>query len=696
MMTGIKAPNTLVLSYGDSLSLLLLWQKAFLLLPLWAIPLVPLVGLASRYMGSVAMDVGYSLLLCLFITYFLEDSLKRKIRIDDNNLFFGFRVVPIKDIISVEIPGNKSKLLPSCLAITSQSGGQLKLKLNGLSDRSIELLIAHLQSRNSAIKVSPVLNTLLKAGRAPQLPLVVPAQLRLSYDARPFIVESIAIFKHTAGKWMRFGPIVALLAMAPMWINWLSNLYFMFQPHEYGQAEQFAFHQFLTQCSAALGRVIYSIGSSTSTTLTAASHNPLVVGVLALWLAAMTFYMQRLLWKPNCLISDNNGLRLVMRMGALNIPFKKVQWSQVERLELQEGAQNAAKIHIERKDSKKLDLDLSAINVDERGLLLKRIETYVPDCQVGHQVTQSLMAKSDHSYTELWLQSLTQAPERKTLDPLEPGQMAADGRFEILRSLGVGGQGTAYLCRDTNNGESHSVVLKETILPVFVDPVVRRKALEGFEQEAKLLQSLNHPGVVQLVDYFVEDHRAYLVLEYLAGNYLRELVLQQGPLSELDRVIALARQMCTILTFLHDQGVIHRDFTPENLIVDSKDQLKLIDFNVAQQTLGGSQGTIVGKPAYMPPEQFRGKATTQSDIYAFGATLYYLLTGSDPDAISQSSPAAEMPTVSGSINEIVKICTALDLNKRYKSAAEILADLDSIADVDDIQIQSRQEVLNGG
>ncbi len=98
---------------------------------------------------------------------------------------------------------------------------------------------------------------------------------------------------------------------------------------------------------------------------------------------------------------------------------------------------------------------------------------------------------------------------------------------------------------------------------------------------------------------------------------------------------------CGLLDLLHANSIVHRDFTPDNLILNSKGQLKLIDFNVAQQIQEGSTGTIVGKHAYVPPEQFRGKATSQSDLYAFGATMFYLLTGKDPEPISQSIPSAE-------------------------------------------------------
>jgi serine/threonine-protein kinase len=268
------------------------------------------------------------------------------------------------------------------------------------------------------------------------------------------------------------------------------------------------------------------------------------------------------------------------------------------------------------------------------------------------------------------LQSLAQAPERKTLDPLEPGQLIAEDRFEVIRRLGVGGQGTAYLCRDLSKKGTDTVVLKETIVPVFVESTVRRNALERFEQEAKMLKSLNSDSIVKLLDYFIEDHRAYLVLEHIDGCTLRELVFRDGPLAE-DQVRDIAVQMCKILETLHAQSIVHRDFTPDNLILNAKGKLKLIDFNVAQQIQEGSTGTIVGKHAYLPPEQFRGKATAQSDLYAFGATLHFLLTGTDPEPISQSSPASISADVSSSMDQMVKHATALQLNRRFQTAAEI-------------------------
>lgn len=673
-----SANNTVALSYGEPLALALLWQKAIFLIPLWALPAIPIFGLATRYMGAPAVELGYGLLMCLFVLYFLEDSLKRKIRIDDQNLFFGFRVVPIREIISLDSPNRRNKLLPANIAITTSNGRQLKLKLDGLSDSNLESLISHLQARNSAIKVSPVLNVLLKAHRAPQLPVVVPERLELAYQDRPVVGESIAVFRSTAGKWMRVGPIVISLLAAPIWMSLLTNLFFTLQPHSSGAGYALGLEQFFTQCSKALSLWLYSIGQHTSASVAVAARNPWATGGIAICFSVMFLQLLRMLWKPNQLVADSQGLSFILRIGFLTIPFRRVQWQEMQRLQLQEGSQNAVKIHIERTVGKAVEFNLAAINVDERALLLKRIEERVPNCPIEHEAVQSLLPQSDRSYTELWLQSLTQAPERSTLDPLEPGQVVGESRYEVLHSLGVGGQGTAYLCRDLKTSDNKLVVLKETLLPVFVDPIVRRKALEGFEREAKLLQSLEHSGIVQLLDFFVEDHRAYLVLEHLSGSNMREHVLKDGPVTEA-KLQYYASQMCVILKFLHQRGVVHRDFSPENLIVDANDRIKLIDFNVAQQTQGGSQGAIVGKPAYMPPEQFRGKATGQSDIYALGATLFFLLTGQDPEAITQSSVVALNSNVSPGLNQIIKRCTALQLNHRYQSTDEIAADLDDLS-----------------
>jgi tRNA A-37 threonylcarbamoyl transferase component Bud32 len=283
-------------------------------------------------------------------------------------------------------------------------------------------------------------------------------------------------------------------------------------------------------------------------------------------------------------------------------------------------------------------------------------------------------------YTELWLEALTAAPERERLQPLAEGTYLKTMRFKIIRQLAAGGQGTAYLAED-NDQAGTAIVLKEYILPVYVDLKSRRYALDSLEHEATILRSLNHANIVKLTGFFVEDHRAYLVEEYIKGESLRSSVTKIGPAPPLVAV-RLGLVMADTLAYLHSRTppVVHRDFTPDNLLYDQDSHLKLIDFTVAQRGEAVSGNTVVGKQAYLPPEQFRGRATTQSDIYAMGATLYFLLTGTDPEALTQLQLPIGGTEITDSevfeaLNAILSRATALDLSDRYQRAEEIKSEL---------------------
>ena len=150
--------------------------------------------------------------------------------------------------------------------------------------------------------------------------------------------------------------------------------------------------------------------------------------------------------------------------------------------------------------------------------------------------------------------------------------------------------------------------------------------------------------------------------------------MTQGTIGERD-LVQLALQMCDVLKHLHGLSppIIHRDFTPDNLILNPVTGIKLIDFNVAQQYESSATRTVVGKHSYLPPEQFRGRACPQSDLYAMGATLYFLLTGHEPEPITVAHPSAILPVISPELDAIVAKCTAQELSERYKSAEEIEA-----------------------
>lgn len=174
----------------------------------------------------------------------------------------------------------------------------------------------------------------------------------------------------------------------------------------------------------------------------------------------------------------------------------------------------------------------------------------------------------------------------------------------------------------------------------------------------------------------VDDKRAYIVLEYLPGLTLRQTVENNGPLTE-SEVLQLALEMACMLNHLHGQSppVVHRDFTPENLIQHPDGRVKLMDFSVASRTGPDQSGYCVDKHCYTPPEQFRSQTCPQSDIYALGATVFFLLPGKDPKPISQSNPQAIRQDVSQGFSCIIARATALDLTARYESIEWLRLDL---------------------
>jgi serine/threonine-protein kinase len=163
------------------------------------------------------------------------------------------------------------------------------------------------------------------------------------------------------------------------------------------------------------------------------------------------------------------------------------------------------------------------------------------------------------------------------------------------------------------------------------------------------------------------------VLEHINGKSLRDRTLA-GQRLEGENLIQLIEQMCGILGYLTSltPQIVHRDFTPDNLLVGNDGILKLIDFSVAHDKQGSSTATVVGKHAYLPPEQFRGQPSPRSDIYAMGCTLYFLLTGLDPEPLTQSSFEQATTPAETILSGIIYNCTALDENERFQTVDEIL------------------------
>jgi serine/threonine-protein kinase len=273
----------------------------------------------------------------------------------------------------------------------------------------------------------------------------------------------------------------------------------------------------------------------------------------------------------------------------------------------------------------------------------------------------------DHGYTKLWEEELNRRFNSTTFVPLEPGHKLRSDTFTIIKQLAFGGFSAVYLAEDDNRNQ---VVLKEAVTNI--SDAAHVKALELFKREALLLSALNHPHIAKVLDNFIESGRNYLVLEYIPGDNLREYVKKHGPLEE-NLVIDLMLQMANVLCYLHKQNppILHRDFTPDNLVLKADRSLVVIDFGAANEYIGSATGTLIGKQCYMPPEQVRGKSDLSTDLYALGGTASFLLTGNDPEALRSSQPRKSKPTVSELTDELIFKLTQQDSKNRIESAQKL-------------------------
>ncbi len=256
-------------------------------------------------------------------------------------------------------------------------------------------------------------------------------------------------------------------------------------------------------------------------------------------------------------------------------------------------------------------------------------------------------------------------------------------RYRVVRQLGRGGMGAVYEAIDLRLG--HTVALKQTLTN-------DEAQWKQFEREARLMAWLNHPVLPRVSDYFTEGHRAFFVMQFVAGSDLAEIIAQQpGPLPR-NAVVAWADQLLDALIYLHthERQIVHRDIKPHNLKITPTGQIVLLDFGLAKTQAADPSGSISCTsvfgytPRYAPLEQIQDTGTSpQSDIYALGATLYHLLTGvKPPDALARATalvsarpnplkPANEInPAVGLELAEILTRAMAQNPDERYGSATE--------------------------
>ena len=268
--------------------------------------------------------------------------------------------------------------------------------------------------------------------------------------------------------------------------------------------------------------------------------------------------------------------------------------------------------------------------------------------------------------------------------PLQPGFML-NKRYRIIQLLGQGGFGAVYRALDTTFDISCAVKENLDNAP---------ESIRQFEREARMLRSLRHPNLVQVLDYFsIPGGRQYMVMDYVEGQDLQErLDLFDKPFSE-DQVVEWISQICDALHYLHSQqpAIIHRDINPSNIKITPGGQAILVDFGIAKafdpnrQTTKGARAVTSG---YSPPEQYgRGKTDVRSDVYALGTTTYTLLTGEIPaDSVDLLTGNAAVPapvytiypSISKQLSAAIEKAMNLETSQRYQNVLEFKQDMISV------------------
>jgi tRNA A-37 threonylcarbamoyl transferase component Bud32 len=277
----------------------------------------------------------------------------------------------------------------------------------------------------------------------------------------------------------------------------------------------------------------------------------------------------------------------------------------------------------------------------------------------------------------------TAGSSRRASSQLEPGTLLYN-RYEIVKRIGGGGMGAVYYAKDKNLGDAPRAV--KEMIQSHLDESQQEKAVADFKRESMLLASLEHPSIPTIYDYFYDDtaSRFYLVMKYISGGDCLAR-LRNAPGGRIDELTVSdwGAQAADVLEYLHNQRppIIYRDLKPANLMLDGNNgRVMLIDFGIARWVAPQEKGvTAVGTMGYAPPELFSGKAESRTDIYGLGATMFHLLTGSDPqdnpllifDFTKNPSPRQINPAVSNEMEWILMRAVEYEPERRFRSAADM-------------------------
>jgi tetratricopeptide (TPR) repeat protein/predicted Ser/Thr protein kinase len=309
-----------------------------------------------------------------------------------------------------------------------------------------------------------------------------------------------------------------------------------------------------------------------------------------------------------------------------------------------------------------------------------------PKCHAGNPATVKFCGECGTPLSSLRDVEVTETIEAPKQE-LTRGTTFA-GRYEIIEELGKGGMGRVYRVEDIKLGQE--VALKLIKPEVGSD----KRTIERFRNELKTARNIRHKNVCGMYDLGEEQGTHYITMEYIRGEDLKSLIRKIGQLSP-GQLITIAKQVCDGLVEAHRLGVIHRDLKPQNVMIDTEGNARIMDFGIARSLEAkGITGTgiMIGTPEYMSPEQVEGKEVDpRSDVYSLGVILYEMATGRVPfegetPFVIGMKHKGEMPKdprelnsqIPKDLSQVILRCLEKDKGKRYQSAAEVRSELAKI------------------
>ena len=359
----------------------------------------------------------------------------------------------------------------------------------------------------------------------------------------------------------------------------------------------------------------------------------------------------------------------------------KLNWSDVKAVRFIPSHQVADKVILQRGRGDALAFDwpnnvseyvnLDVLSSDEKQQLYATVARVVPQELLSPEalfqqlkILQDADNEVSYRYTNVWLKEYNKKFSLTNYAQLPPGAELGNKRYQIQLLIAGRANSSLYLSNE-NIDVGRQCVIKELVPPISTEDELQMKLLEQFNREASLLASMQHSGVVSVYDHFVENDRSYLVMEHIPGQNLREHVQIVGVFRQ-EQIVDIALQLINALNYMHNFNppILHRDLSPDNIMLSKNGVLKIIDFGAASLYNAERTATLIGKRGYMPPEQIKGEPGPPSDVYALGAALSYLLTGHELPCLGKLPESIASAEIGSDMRDILARCVAYDVALR--------------------------------